>query len=112
MVSGQLSLPPEATGDEDRKAPPAANWRKRRNAVPMPAEEAARQGSIATLAFQILGKETAIAFLNTEHSGLGGRPITIATQSKAGEAIVRMELARLAPALSAHTTLNSRPDGG
>ena len=78
----------------------------------MPSDEAARQGNIATLAFQILGKDAAIVFLNTEHSGLGGRPIALATQSKAGEAIVRLELARLAPALSDHTTLNGRPDGG
>lgn len=78
----------------------------------MPADEAARQGNIATLAFKILGKEAANVFLNTEHSGLGGRPIALATRSKAGEAIVRLELSRLAPALSDHTKLNGRPDGG
>ena len=76
----------------------------------MPADKAARQGSIASLAFRILGKDAAIVFLNAEHSGLGGRPIALATQSKAGEAIVRAELARLAPASSSNITLNSRPD--
>lgn len=78
----------------------------------MPADEAARQGYIASLAFQILGKDAAIVFLNTEHSGLGGRPIALATQSKAGEAIVCAELARLASAPSDRTTLNGRPDCG
>lgn len=78
----------------------------------MPADEAARQGNITSLAFQILGKDAAIFFLNTEHSGLGGRPIALATQSKAGEAIVRAELARFAPVPSEHTTLIGRPDGG
>lgn len=63
----------------------------------MPAEEAARQGGIASLAFNILGKDAAIVFLNTEHPGLDGRPIALATQSKAGEAIVRAELERLRP---------------
>ena len=78
----------------------------------MPVDEAARQGDIARLAFQVLGKDAAIVFLNTEHSGLGGRPIALATRSKAGEAIVRAELERLAPALSNNTTLNGRHDGG
>jgi hypothetical protein len=78
----------------------------------MPADEAARQGDIASLAFRILGKDAAIVFLNTEHAALGGRPIALATQSKAGEAIVRAELARLAPAPSDNIMLNGRPDGG
>lgn len=78
----------------------------------MAADEAARQGNIATLAFETLGKEAAIAFLNTDHPGLGGRPIAVATQSEAGEAIVRVELARLAPAPSDQITLNVRHDGG
>ncbi|WP_126175285.1 antitoxin Xre/MbcA/ParS toxin-binding domain-containing protein [Tsuneonella rigui] len=78
----------------------------------MPADEAARQGDIASLAFRILGKDAAIVFLNTEHDALGGRPIALATQSKAGEAIVRAELARLAPAPSDNIMLNGRPDGG
>jgi hypothetical protein len=78
----------------------------------MPADEAARQGDIASLAFRILGKDAAIVFLNTEHAELGGRPIALATQSKAGEAIVRAELARLALAPSDNIMLNGRPDGG
>lgn len=64
----------------------------------MPADEAARQGGITALAFQILGKAAAIGFLNSEHAELGGRPIALATQSLSGEASVRAELERLAPA--------------
>ena len=66
----------------------------------MPADRAARQGGISTLAFQVLGKDAAIGFLNSEHTGLGGRPIALATESQAGEASVRAELERLASAAS------------
>jgi hypothetical protein len=68
----------------------------------MPPGHAARQGDIASLAFQTLGKDGAIAFLNGENAELGGRPIAIATQSAAGEEIVRAELERLAPGASPH----------
>ena len=67
----------------------------------MPADQMARQGGVSSLAFKVLGKEAAIAFLNAEHAGLGGRPLALATQSPEGDALVRAELERLvAPAAS------------
>lgn len=79
---------------EPKVATPAAHWR-RRPRFPIPADHAVRQGDITRLAFLSLGKEEAIAFLNTENAGLGGRPIAIATQSTVGEARVRAELRTL-----------------
>lgn len=61
----------------------------------MPADQKARQGGVSSLAFQILGEEAAIAFLNAEYAGLGGRPLALATQSPEGDALVRAELERL-----------------
>lgn len=74
-----------------------AEWRRRRpQAVPIPADQAARQGAISRLAFQLLGREDAIAFLNTVHDGLGGRPLALATASAEGSAEVESELSRMA----------------
>ena len=42
------------------------------------------------------GRETAIAFLNTAHAGLGGRPLDLATASDAGRNSVEAEIGRLA----------------
>lgn len=61
----------------------------------MPNEQAARQGDIARLAFQILGRDQAITFLNTDNPLLGGRPITLATESREGQLHVEAELGRL-----------------
>lgn len=68
--------------------------------MPIPADQKARQGGVSSPAFQILGEETAIAFLNADYVGLGGRPLALATQSPDGDALVRAELERLAPAAS------------
>lgn len=57
---------------------------------------AARQGYITRLAFELLGKDQAIAFLNTEHPGLGGRPLDLATGSDQGRNDVEAELGRRA----------------
>ncbi|WP_338028041.1 MbcA/ParS/Xre antitoxin family protein [Croceibacterium selenioxidans] len=59
-------------------------------------EAAVRQGHIARLAFQVLGKDRAIAFLNTEHAALGGRPLDLATLSDEGRNSVEAELGRMA----------------
>ena len=47
------------------EASPGAHWKRRPRAAPIPREEAARQGAITQLAFLTLGREDAIAFLNT-----------------------------------------------
>ena len=58
-------------------------------------DSAKRQGDITQLAFLLLGREAAIAFLNTEHAGLGGRPLDLATASEDGRNSVEAELGRL-----------------
>lgn len=83
---------------EEKISAPASHWRRRTKAVPMPAAHAARQGAITRLAFLSLGKDAAIAFLNTEHADLGGRPLALATASEAGELKVRTKLQELCDA--------------
>lgn len=73
----------------------ATYWRKRRPRVPMPHDQAVRQGDITRIAFQVLGRDQAIAFLNTDNVLLGGRPIALAIESKAGRRHVEAELGRM-----------------
>ena len=94
-MSVAVDSPHQPLISDGKTTSPAAHWRRRRNAVPMPADEKARQGSVSNLAFQILGKDAAIAFLNAEHEGLGGRPLALATQSPEGAALVKAELERI-----------------
>lgn len=61
----------------------------------LPDDSARRQGQITQLAFLLLGRDAAIAFLNTEHAALGGRPLDLATASSEGCATVEAELGRL-----------------
>jgi hypothetical protein len=85
---------PEASGT----ASPASHWKRRGRwpkTAPIPRDQAARQGAITTLAFLVLGRERAIAFLNDEHAGLGGRPLALATESAEGHASVEAELGRM-----------------
>ena len=81
---------------EQSEASPAAHWRRRPKTAPIPRDQAVRQGDITRSAFLLLGREQAIAFLNTDHAGLGGRPLALATQSAAGWRSVEAELRRLA----------------
>lgn len=76
-------------------ASPAAHWKRRPRTTPIPRDRAERQGAISQLAFLLLGREAAIAFLNTMHVGLGARPLALATGSANGRAEVEAELARM-----------------
>jgi uncharacterized protein (DUF2384 family) len=69
---------------------------RKTNAQRLPPEDAKRQGEITQLAFLLLGREAAIAFLNTAHAGLGGRPLDLAISSDAGRNSVEAELGRMA----------------
>ena len=54
-----------------------------------PSADARRQGDISQLAdLRMGGRDPAIAFLNTDHDALGGRPLAIATASAEGYARV------------------------
>lgn len=81
---------------EDKMSAPASHWRRRQKSTPIPQDQATRQGDITRLAFVALGKDAAISFLNTEQPTLGGRPLAIATATKAGEAEVTALLQEIA----------------
>jgi hypothetical protein len=57
--------------------------------------EARRQGQITHLAFLLLGREPAMAFLNDDNARLGGRPLDLAMASEEGCANIEAELGRL-----------------
>lgn len=61
----------------------------------LPEACARREGNITRLALLLLGREAAIQFLNTQNDRLRGRPLALATESDAGEEVVRKELQRL-----------------
>jgi hypothetical protein len=61
----------------------------------LPDASARRQGNITQLAFLVLGRDGAIAFLNAEHAVLGARPLDLAIASSEGYASVEAELGRL-----------------
>ena len=87
-----------ATQADDAPAPakPRKGMGFRKASLPRLAQDCAqRQGAITQLAFLLLGREEAIAFLNTDHAGLGGRPLDLATASIAGRASVEAELGRM-----------------
>ena len=71
-------------------------WRRSQSGIPLDSEQAARQGQITTLAFLTLGREQALAFLNEEHAGLGGRPLVLAIESAEGRDRVEVEIGRVA----------------
>lgn len=57
--------------------------------------EAQRQGQITTLAFHLLGRDSAITFLNDRNARLGARPIDLAISGSEGCARIEEELRRL-----------------
>jgi hypothetical protein len=61
----------------------------------LPPAEERRQSQITHLTYLLLGRERAIAFLNEDNPGLGGRPLAVATASEQGRASIEAELARL-----------------
>ena len=71
------------------------HWHRRPKTAPIPPQHAARQGEITRLAFLLLGREQAIDFLNSDHAGLGARPLALATASDSGRDSVEAELGRM-----------------
>lgn len=57
--------------------------------------EARRQGQITHLAFLLLGRERAMAFLNENNTRVGGRPLDLAIASEEGCVGIEAELGRL-----------------
>lgn len=71
------------------------NFRSSQKSRPrLAADAASRQGEIARLAFQLLGREAAMAFLNNDNAQLGARPLDLATADADGFARTSAELTR------------------
>ena len=68
---------------------------RRSSAPPLDRDSARRQGEVTQLAFRLLGREGAIAFLNSDNVELGARPLDLATGSASGCATVEAALSRL-----------------
>src|SRR3546814_16936642 len=60
-------------------------------------DQVGRQGQITHLAFRLLGREKAIAFLNAHHASLGARPLDLATANAAGYVTVESAIRQMAP---------------
>ena len=78
----------------------------RKARAPLARDDARRQGDISQLAYLTFGgagpeaqrgRDTAIAFLNTDNPELGGRPLAIATASDEGYARVADAIRAAAP---------------
>lgn len=76
-----------AVADAPAATPAPARRRQFRPAATkskLSADEANRQGRAVRLAFELMGRDVARAFLNEPDEDLGGRPLDVATQSAAG----------------------------
>ena len=70
--------------------------RFRRSSAPrLEPEQARRQGEITRLAFLLMGRDAAIAFLNSDNAELSGRPLDLATASDEGRNRVEAVIGRL-----------------
>ena len=56
-------------------------------------DEANRQGRIVRIAFEVMGRDVARAFLNETDEALGGRPLDVATASADGMKAVEAAIA-------------------
>ncbi len=89
MSSETPPVDPETPGPAPTPAKPRTGYAFRRNRVPLPRDEARRQGDISQLAFLTMGgRDAAVAFLNADDPELGGRPLALATESAEGFARV------------------------
>lgn len=68
---------------------------RRANADRLAPDSARRQGNITRLALTLLGRESAMVFLNSENATLGARPLDLAIASESGCASVEAELGRM-----------------
>lgn len=94
------AIAPEAAVEVPTDAPAVpANPMRRRQFRPasvkskLSADEANRQGRAVRMAFEIMGKDEARAFLNEPDDALGGRPLDVATASAEGMQAVEQALA-------------------
>jgi uncharacterized protein (DUF2384 family) len=67
----------------------------RRPTVKLSPQAAARQGAVTQLAFLVMGRDAAIAFLNGPHADLAARPLDLAIESAEGAAQVETAIRAL-----------------
>jgi len=81
--------------DTSLAAPKRKPFRNRHATLRLPPEGVERQSRVTLLAWNLLGANSAIAFLNAYNDGLDGRPLDLAVASDAGcEAVERAISAR------------------
>jgi hypothetical protein len=83
------------SGPTEENPKPALTRFRRSRAPQLAPEKARRQGEITQLALLLLGRDRAIAFLNSDNPELGARPLDLATQSADGCASVEAALGRM-----------------
>lgn len=80
-------------GGSDADKPRTKQFRRRFDGVRLAPDAAARQGKVATLAWERFRENAAvIAYLNTHDDDLGGRPIDLAVAGEDGLARVAAHL--------------------
>lgn len=82
-----------AASDTATSRPRTNGFRKRFDTVRLSAECAERQGRVARLAFEALGREGATLFLNSHDPALGSRPLDLAIASPEGLSAVERAIA-------------------
>src|SRR3546814_7925194 len=78
-------------------APKRRTYFRRSTEARLLPDQVGRQGQITHLAFRLLGREKAIAFLNAHHASLGARPLDLATANAAGYVTVESAIRQMAP---------------
>lgn len=84
---------PQAPGETAPERARALAFRKRYTAARLEPDGVERQGRVARLAFEALGRDEATSFLNGFDDALGGRPLDLAIASAEGLAAVEASIA-------------------
>ncbi|WP_093020363.1 hypothetical protein [Sphingobium sp. YR768] len=63
----------------------------------LPADQAQRQGRITLSAWDALGREAALQFLNSHDDALDGRPLDVATASADGFEAIQLAITARTP---------------
>jgi uncharacterized protein (DUF2384 family) len=84
--------PQDPAGEGAAKPARAAGFRRKFSENRLSPEGAERQGRIARIAFEALGRDGATTFLNGHDDSLGGRPLDIAIASAEGFAAVEQAI--------------------
>jgi len=98
MTSHEGEQSPTTTSEPAADTPVRRRDFRRAPKSKLSGDAAKRQGDITTLAFRLLGgRDSAIAYLNTERTEVGGRPLAVATESREGWLAVEADLQGMTP---------------